>query len=252
MENTEIVEIETIGDARRLLIEKLEASIQNLNKTQNAFLVSLVSLAAKRDNETGMHLRRTQMYIAELAHTLRRRSSHQLQIGATCVDLLYQAAPLHDIGKVGIPDSILQKPGKLSDSEFEVMKTHTTIGAAALEDAAKQLEDSRLVNMAREIVVSHHERWDGKGYPNGLKGNQIPLSGRLMAVADVYDALRSKRVYKPAMSHAQAVSIISEGKGSQFDPDVVDAFLECAHRFEEIAASFQDAPVPQTNDRAAA
>ena len=234
------------------MIEKLEASIQNLNKTQNAFLVSLVSLAAKRDNETGMHLRRTQMYIAELANTLRKRSSHQLQISATCVDLLYQAAPLHDIGKVGIPDSILQKPGKLSDSEYEVMKTHTTIGAAALDEAAAQLDDSRLVNMAREIVISHHERWDGKGYPHGLSGRDIPLSGRLMAVADVYDALRSKRVYKPAMSHEQAVQIIHEGKGSQFDPDVVDAFLECAHRFEEIAASFQDAPARETDQKAAA
>ena len=234
------------------MIEKLEASIQNLNKTQNAFLVSLVSLAAKRDNETGMHLRRPQMYIAELANTLRKRSSHQLQISATCVDLLYQAAPLHDIGKVGIPDAILQKPGKLSDAEFDVMKTHTTIGAAALEDAARQLEDSRLVNMAREIVISHHERWDGKGYPHGLKGLDIPLSGRLMAVADVYDALRSKRVYKPAMSHEQAVDIIWGGRGSQFDPDGVAAFMACAPRCAEIAASFQDAPAVETSEKAAA
>ena len=222
------------------MIEKLQASIENLTRTQNAFLVSLVSLAAKRDNETGMHLRRTQMYIAELARTLRRRPSHSLQLSEECVKLLYQAAPLHDIGKVGIPDAILQKPGKLDDGEYEIMKTHTTIGAAALEDAAKQLDDSRLISMAQEIVISHHERWDGKGYPHGLAGTSIPLSGRLMAVADVYDALRSKRVYKPAMSHAKAVAIIEEGRGTQFDPDVVDAFLACADQFEEIAAAYQD------------
>jgi len=214
------------------MIEQLQMSIQNLTKTQNAFLVSLVSLAAKRDNETGMHLRRTQNYIAELARTLRKRPSHRLLITENCVDLLFHAAPLHDIGKVGIPDAILQKPGRLDASEFDIMKTHTTIGAAALEDAAAQLDDSSLINMAQEIVISHHERWDGQGYPFGIEGTEIPLSGRLMAVADVYDALRSKRVYKPAMTHAQAVAIIEEGSGTQFDPDVVDAFLACEARFE--------------------
>ena len=222
------------------MIEKLQASVENQIKTQNAFLVSLVSLAAKRDNETGMHLRRTQMYIAELATTLRKRPSHGLQLSEECVQMLYQAAPLHDIGKVGIPDAILQKPGKLDDAEYEIMKTHTTIGAAALENAARELEDSRLICLAREIVISHHERWDGKGYPYGLKQTDIPLSGRLMAVADVYDALRSARVYKPAMSHEQAVAIIVEGRGTQFDPDIVDAFMLCADRINEIASAHQD------------
>ncbi|MEM9734740.1 MAG: HD domain-containing phosphohydrolase [Pseudomonadota bacterium] len=231
------------GEVARLtnhMIEQLETSLDHLTKTQNAFLVSLVSLAAKRDNETGMHLRRTQHYIAELARTLRGKESHRHLITEDCVGLLFQAAPLHDIGKVGIPDAILQKPGKLTEAEFEVMKTHTTIGAAALEDAARELDDSRLINMACEIVISHHERWDGKGYPNGVAGENIPLSGRLMAVADVYDALRSKRVYKPAMSHGEAVAIIEAGKGTQFDPAIVGAFLECAGRFEAISARYRD------------
>ncbi|MEL6505478.1 MAG: HD domain-containing phosphohydrolase [Pseudomonadota bacterium] len=231
------------GEVARLtnhMIEQLETSIDTLTKTQNAFLVSLVSLAAKRDNETGMHLRRTQHYIAELARTLRQKPSHRDRITKHCVDLLFQAAPLHDIGKVGIPDAILQKRGKLTEGEFDVMKTHTSIGAAALEDTAKQLEDSRLVNMACEIVISHHERWDGKGYPHGTQGEDIPLSGRLMAVADVYDALRSRRVYKPAMGHDQAVAIIKDGRGTQFDPAIVDAFLECEGRFKAIAERYRD------------
>ncbi len=237
---TSMDEFGAVAHLTNQMIEKLEASIENLNKSQNSLIVSLVALAAKRDNETGLHLRRTQHYISALAETLRKHPGHRLQITKECVDLLYQAAPLHDIGKVGIPDAILQKPGPLDHDEFEVMKTHTTIGAAALEDAEEQLDDSKLICMAREIVISHHEKWDGSGYPFGLAGTDIPLSGRLMAVADVYDALRSKRVYKPAMSHQQALNIIKDDAGTHFDPAVVEAFLECENQFEEIASSLQD------------
>ncbi len=238
-----VTSMDEFGAVARLtnqMIEKLEASIENISKSQNSLIVSLVALAAKRDNETGLHLRRTQHYIAVLAKTLRKKPMNQLLITKECVDLLFQAAPLHDIGKVGIPDSILQKPGPLDHDEFEVMKTHTTIGAAALEDAAKQLDDSKLICMARDIVISHHEKWDGSGYPFGVAGTDIPLCGRLMAVADVYDALRSKRVYKPAMSHQQALKIIKNDAGTHFDPAVVEAFLECEGEFEEIASSLQD------------
>ena len=155
-------------------------------------------------------------------------------------DLLFKSAPLHDIGKVGIPDNILLKPGKLSDDEFAIMKTHANLGSESLEVAENELGSSSFLRYAREIAISHHERWDGTGYPCKLQGEQIPLSGRLMAVADVYDALISKRVYKPAFSHEEAKKIIVEGRGTHFDPRIVDVFLASETRFQEIAGEFED------------
>ena len=154
---------------------------------------------------------------------------------------LYKSAPLHDIGKVGIPDRILLKPGKLTEEEFEIMKTHTTLGRNAIL-AAERLLDSptTFLHMAREIAWTHHERWDGRGYPQGLAGNDIPLSGRIMAVVDVYDALRSKRIYKPAIPHEAALAIIKEGAGTHFDALVVEGFLEIAGQLPEISRRFSD------------
>jgi putative two-component system response regulator len=152
-------------------------------------------------------------------------------ISPAFIDNIYHAAPLHDIGKVGIPDKILLKPGKLTHEEFDIMKTHTTIGAATLEQVQARYPGNAFVNMGIALTRSHHEKWDGTGYPDGLAGKEIPLSGRIMALADVYDALRSNRPYKEAFSHEKSVGIILSGKGSHFDPAVVDAFEACAAEF---------------------
>ena len=157
------------------------------------------------------------------------------------IELLYKSAPLHDIGKIGIPDSILLKPGKLTVEEFEVMKTHTTLGRKAIEDAERRLGMRvAFLSVSKEIAYSHQEKWDGSGYPQGLAGDQIPVSARLMAVADVYDALINKRVYKAAFSHDQACSTIVKGKGTHFDPDMVDAFVDIAEDFRSIALKYPD------------
>ena len=156
------------------------------------------------------------------------------------MELLYLSAPLHDIGKVGIPDHILLKPGKLTDAEFETMKEHTVYGRDTLKIAADKLGGQSFLRFAMEIAYSHQEKWDGSGYPEGLKGEAIPVSGRLMALADVYDALISRRVYKPPFTHQRAVEIILQGQGSHFDPEMVDAFMEIQEDFRQIALRFAD------------
>lgn len=222
------------------MIGQLKANLAELERTRDASIVALVSLAARRDNETGQHLRRTQCYIRTLAKELQNHSDCKETISNDYIELIFKSAPLHDIGKVGIPDAILQKPGKLTKAEFEIMKTHATIGSEALLDAQKQIGESSFLSLAEEIARTHHEKWDGTGYPEQLAGKHIPLSGRLMAVADVYDALRSKRVYKPAMSHIQALTTITDGSGSHFDPMVVDAFLKMEKTFERTALKMAD------------
>jgi len=161
------------------------------------------------------------------------------------IELLYKSAPLHDIGKVGIPDRILLKPGKLTPEEFEVMKTHTTLGRDAILSAERLLSSpTSFLALAREIAWTHHERWNGSGYPRGLSGRSIPISGRLMAVADVYDALISKRVYKPAMSHEESVAVIQGGAGTHFDPDVVEGFMDVSEELRNVASRFVDSGGP--------
>ena len=172
---------------------------------------------------------------------LRHHPRFEAALNDRMIDLLYKSAPLHDIGKIGIPDSILLKPGKLTVEEFEIMKTHTTLGRKAIEDAEQRLGMRvAFLSVSKEIAYSHQEKWDGSGYPEGLKGDAIPVSARLMAVADVYDALISKRVYKPAFSHEQACTIILKGRGTHFDPDMVDAFVELADDFRGIAQRYPD------------
>jgi putative two-component system response regulator len=157
------------------------------------------------------------------------------------IQLLFKSAPLHDIGKIGIPDRILLKPGRLTPEEFEIMKTHTTLGRDAIQHAEDQLGIGvDFLRLAKEIAYGHQEKWDGSGYPQGLATDDIPISARLMAVADVYDALISRRVYKPGMPHEQAVEIIREGRGKHFDPDICDAFLANAEQFQNIAVQFAD------------
>jgi putative two-component system response regulator len=224
-----------LRDKSQYLEEEVLRRTRQVNAIQDATMVALGSLAETRDNETGNHIRRTQHYVRMLALTLSQHTDFASTLTPDVIGLLYKSAPLHDIGKVGIPDSILLKPGKLSAEEYEVMKTHTTLGRNAIL-AAEKLLDSPMsfLHFAREIAWTHHEKWNGSGYPQGLSENAIPLPGRIMAVVDVYDALLSKRVYKPAMSHDAAVEIIRDGSGTHFDAHVVEAFLDIAGMLPEI------------------
>lgn len=211
-----------------------------LAMVQEATIESMSSLTETRDPDTGEHIRRTQNYIRLLADNLKHRSTYSIFLDNEIIDLLWKSAPLHDIGKVGVSDKILLKPGKLTDQEFEEMKQHTVYGRDAILAAERKLGNTSFLRFAREIAYTHHERWDGSGYPEGLKGDQIPVAGRLMALVDTYDALTSKRVYKSKLPHEEAVEIILEEKGSHFDPAVVDAFLEVREDFRQIALRYAD------------
>jgi putative two-component system response regulator len=208
---------------------------------QEATIESMSSLTETRDPGTGEHIRRTQNYIRFLAEYLKNQPRFSRFLDDETIDLLCKSAPLHDIGKVGVSDRILLKPGRLTDQEFEEMKQHTTYGRDTILAAEKKLGSASFLSVAREIAYTHHERWDGSGYPEGLRGEQIPVPGRLMALADSYDALTSKRVYKSQIPHEKAVEIILEEKGSHFDPDVVDAFLEVKENFRQVALKYADA-----------
>jgi response regulator RpfG family c-di-GMP phosphodiesterase len=204
-------------------------------------IVALSSLAETRDNETGNHIRRTQNYIRALATKLQAHPRFNDFLTDDNINLLYKIAPLHDVGKVGIPDCILHKPGRLTDEEFEIMKTHAALGGNAFASAVAGLDiSSTFLDVACQIAMSHHEKWDGSGYPAGLSGESIPIPARLMALADVYDAMSCRRVYKSAIAHEEVTSVIVEGRGKHFDPDVVDAYLEIQYQFVEIAAKYRD------------
>lgn len=233
-------ELGVIAYYTNVMLEKLNQHRQEIIQTRDVAIVGLSALAESRDNETGGHILRTQGYVRALAIELQQSPKYRQYLTQETVDLLYKSAPLHDIGKVGIPDAILLKPGKLSEDEFKIMKTHAQIGADSISVAEKQMGSNSFLFIAREIALTHHEKWDGSGYPNQLQGDEIPLSGRLMALADVYDALISKRIYKPAFSHDKAKSIIIEGRDSHFDPEVVDAFLRCEQKFVSIARTYND------------
>ena len=232
------VELERVVEQRTrdLLREK-----QQVIAAQGATITALCSLAEMRDNETGNHIRRTQNYVRALAERLRRHPRFAAELDDVTIDLLFKSAPLHDVGKVAIPDAILQKPGKLGAEEWAIMKRHPEYGRDAIAQAESDLgESAGFLRYAREIAYGHHEKWDGSGYPQGLAGNAIPLSARLMAAADVYDALISKRVYKPAFPHNQAVDMIGAGSGTHFDPDVAAALVDIAAEFMVIAINFRD------------
>ena len=222
------------------MIQALKLRNEELQYTQNVTIMTLASVAETRDNETGAHIVRTQNYVRVLAEYLREQADFSQELTEDVVNLLYLSAPLHDIGKVGIPDAILLKPGKLTPEEFEIMKQHAKLGGDAITRALGDKAETSFLRYAREIASSHHEKWDGSGYPLGLMGDDIPLSGRLMAVADVYDALISKRVYKKAFTHQDAAEIIREGRGKHFDPRIVDAFDALENEFMKIASEFAD------------
>lgn len=210
--------------------------------TQLVSIRALAHLAETRDPETGNHINRTQNYVHVLALRLRAHPRFAASLGARNIDLLRRSAPLHDIGKVGIPDSILRKPGPLTPAEWEVMKTHAQLGSEAIEQAESDAEQPvAFLLLAKEIAHWHHEKWDGTGYPDGLAGDAIPIAARLMAVADVFDALISERTYKPAMPFAEARDIIAAERGTYFDPDVCEAFLAGFSDFVVIAERYREA-----------
>ena len=214
-------------------------------ESRDLVIFSLARLAEARDPETGAHLERIREYCRVVSRHLSRQMKFRSQVDGNYVQLLYLTSPLHDIGKVGIPDSILLKPGRLTPEEFEVMKQHSVIGGETLHAAAVAYPGAKYLQMARDIAFSHHEKFDGSGYPHGLRGEDIPLCGRIVAIADVYDALTTARVYKPAYSHEVAKNIILEGIGKHFDPEIVDAFIANEDRFVEIKEQFDSQSAAQ-------
>lgn len=222
------------------LEDRVAERTRQLVKTQHVTAFSLARLSESRDTETGAHLERIRLYVRILAETMKAHPDFAPVIDDAYVDNLYFSSPLHDIGKVGIPDEILLKPGKLTEEEFEIMKWHTRIGGDTLEEADREAGESAFLEMAKVIAYAHHEKWDGSGYPEGLKEEAIPLSARIVALADVYDALSSKRPYKEAMDHDTVKDILLKGNGNHFDPRIIDAFLKAEDRFVEIRQTHYD------------
>ena len=211
---------------------------QEIRQTRDIAMITLARLAESRDSETGIHLDRMAAYSRRIAEQLRRGPCPR-QIDADFIEQLYKSSPLHDIGKVGIPDSILLKQGPLTRSEFTIMQTHTTIGGDTLRSVIEQYETHSFLVMGMQIAYSHHEKWDGTGYPAGIAGEEIPLSARIVALADAYDAITSDRPYKEAFDHAEAIRRIVIDRGLHFDPPVVDAFTACQTDFPEIRARLE-------------
>ncbi len=231
-----------LRDQNAFLTREVMLRTKEVSAIEDVTIMAMASLAETRDIDTGNHILRTQRYVKALAWQLSTHPRFAKFLNTQTISLLFKSAPLHDIGKVGIPDRILLKPGKLTPEEFEVMKTHTTLGRDAIEHAEQTLGcEVAFLKIAKEIAYSHQEKWDGSGYPQGLKGDQIPISARLMALADVYDALISRRVYKEPMPHEEAARIILQTSGRHFDPDVVEAFVAIQENFHAIAISYADA-----------
>jgi len=230
-----------LRDKNAYLQTEVEKRTREVQVIQDVTIMAMASLAETRDNETGNHIRRTQNYVRALAKQLQKHPKFAALLTDEMVEMLYKSAPLHDIGKVGIPDAILLKPGKLTPEEFEIMKSHTVLGRDAIAAAEKLIDaPSTFLRLAREIAHYHQEKWDGSGYPDRLAGESIPVAARLMAVADVYDALISRRVYKPPFPRDKAVAIIREGRDKHFDPVMVDALLAIEEEFHQIAERFAD------------
>ncbi|GAB1596081.1 response regulator [Lysobacter claricitrinus] len=230
-----------LHDRNDYLEQEVARRTRDVARIQDVTIRAMASLAETRDNETGNHILRTQHYVRRIAQQLATHPRFVDFCTPRNIDILFKSAPLHDIGKVGIPDRILLKPGRLTEEEFEVMKTHTTLGKDAIERALDDAgEDLGFLSMARDIAYGHQEKWDGSGYPQGIAGEEIPTSARLMAVADVYDALISRRVYKSPMKHEDALEIIVKGRGQHFDPDIVDAFMAIEDECRGIAEHFID------------
>jgi len=243
-----------LRNQNQFLETEVQKRTREVTAIQDVTILAMASLAETRDNETGNHIRRTQHYVRALATALREHPRFRDPLSDHVIDMLFKSAPLHDIGKVGIPDRILLKPGRYEPHEFEIMKRHPALGRDAIQHAEEQLGmPVEFLHYAKEIAYGHQEKWDGSGYPLGAAGDAIPLSARIMAVADVYDALISRRVYKEAMPHEKAVHIMREGRGTHFDPDILDVFLGLVDEFQRIAKRFadSDADIAQKADELA-
>ena len=240
-----------LRDRNHILELEVAKRMREVMAIQDVTILAMASLAETRDSDTGNHIRRTQFYVKALAERLRGHPRFGWFLTGANINMLFKSAPLHDIGKVGIPDRILLKPGRLEPHEFEIIKTHTTLGRDAIEHAEKLLGNTMdFLSCAKSIALSHQEKWDGSGYPQGLAGDDIPISARLMAVADVYDALISRRVYKEGMPHERAVQIMIENRGTHFDADIIDAFVEIQEEFHAIAQRFADSDGDRDKKRA--
>ena len=224
----------------RQLGKLVQAQVKKISDTQMAMIFALAKLAESRDDDSGLHLERVQAFCRKLAAGLAERPRFGRQIDAAFVENIFHASPLHDIGKVAIPDHIVLKPGKLTPEEFEVMKTHSALGAEKLEAVQRKFPGNALLDMGIAIARFHHEKWDGQGYPQGLAGEAIPLSARIMAVVDVYETLRAKRCYKAAFSHEESADIIASSSGTHFDPEIVKTFIELQEDFRTIHDELKD------------
>jgi putative two-component system response regulator len=231
---------EELEQHNRQLGKLVQAQVKKISDTQMAMIFALAKLAESRDDDSGMHLERVQAFCKKLAEGLAQRSRLGGQVDAKFVENIFYASPLHDIGKVGVPDRIVLKPGKLTPEEFDVMKTHAVQGAEKLEAVQRQFPGNALLDMGIAIAKYHHEKWNGQGYPKGLAGEAIPLPARIMAVVDVYEALRAKRPYKEALSHEESVDIIVSASGTHFDPEIVKVFLELKEDFRKIRDEMKD------------
>lgn len=232
-----------LQDQNNWLEEEIKRRMHDNEVIQDVSMRALASLAEIRDNETGLHIIRTQNYVRILADDLARQEKYKQLLQPHVIDIYYKAAPLHDIGKVGIPDAVLHKPGSHTPEERNIMQTHAKLGADAIWHAIMDQEEARAVDylyVAMDIAHYHHEKWDGTGYPEGRVGDAIPLAARLMALADVFDALISRRVYKAPMPPEEAMRIILDGRGKHFDPDIVDAFIRCKEEFFRVAGNYAD------------
>jgi putative two-component system response regulator len=226
---------------QRIALEHLVAQrTEQLERTKDAVVYSMGALAEARDEETGSHILRTREYVKVLGNALARRKRYGKTLNGRTINLISRAAPLHDLGKVGVPDRILQKRGALSEDERRQMDMHVIYGRDAIANAEQQVGATEFTAVAKEIAFSHHEKWDGTGYPLGLSGEKIPLSARMMALADVYDALVSRRYYKPPMPHEEAMASILKARGTHFDPELVDAFVACNQAFHDIARQYAE------------
>jgi putative two-component system response regulator len=232
------------------LQEEVRRKTERVFTLQNAMLITVSEMIESRDGITGSHIERTQSFMRILIEDLLANGVYTETINGWDLDLVLISAPLHDTGKIAISDTILNKPGKLSPEEFEIMKKHVEYGVLALEKIERSTCESAFLQHAKTIAGTHHEKWDGSGYPNGLKGKDIPLEGRLMAVADVYDALISARPYKDAFSLDDARRIIIDGSATHFDPALVDSFIRVEQRFAEVVRA-HDRPGPLACDRLA-
>lgn len=214
--------------------DKITESAMRISKIQDSVIVGMANLIESRDGSTGKHVKNTQIYVKMIADELHKRNLFPSELTEVFIENLRKAAPLHDVGKIKVPDAVLQKPGKLTDEEFETMKSHTTHSRKIIKMIIGDVEDEEYVKIVEDIALYHHERWDGTGYPMGLEGEQIPLAARIMAVADVFDALYEERVYKPPIRPIERIwQIMMEGRGTQFDPVIIDVFMEMVPQMRE-------------------